>query len=189
MPSAIPPVPVATSTHPASASISLRKIANWDGRPQNISQVLNTAFEASDYLDCIKDLRGQNIDPPSYINNLDKVSPYSISNHRAWFVTVCCQIIDTLSSDLELQKRCIRALRKTCGLYGILPASYTVTSALTSPGQRAFASGGFSDVWRLTDENNHDLVFAVKSLRVYEQDPFEKINKVWRFSVHDRITD
>jgi len=42
-------------------------------------------------------------------------------------------------------------------------------------------------VWRLTDETNADLVFAVKSLRVYEKDPVEKINKVWYFPLRDLI--
>ena len=94
------------------------------------------------------------------------------------FIMIWRQIIDTLRGDPELRRRCIRALRKTCGLYGILPTSHTVPFKLTKPGQRPFASGGFSDVWRLNDERNQDQVFAVKSLRVYEVDPVEKINKV-----------
>ncbi|KAF9646883.1 kinase-like protein [Thelephora ganbajun] len=158
MPGATPPLPVAMATHTASAKTSLMGIANWDGKSQDIYQVLTTAFEAKDYLDCIKDLRAQNIDPSSYINGLDK-------------------IIDSLPVESELRKRCIRALRKTCGLYGILPISYTVTCPLSKPGKRALASGGFADVWRLTSEDDHDHVFAVKSLRVYELDDTDKINK------------
>ncbi|KAF9789413.1 kinase-like domain-containing protein [Thelephora terrestris] len=80
-------------------------------------------------------------------------------------------------ADPALQRRCIRALRKTCGLHGILPSSYEVTRPLSKPGPRAFASGGFSDVWKLTDTRDDSVVFAVKTLRVYEQDPADKINK------------
>jgi len=90
------------------------------------------------------------------------------------------QIIDSLPTDSGLRKRCIRALRKTCGLYGILPVSYTV-SFLDRPGgrQRPFASGSFADVWKLADKTNQDVVFAVKSLRVYYySDPVKKIEKV-----------
>jgi hypothetical protein len=65
-----------------------------------------------------------------------------------------------------------------CGLYGILPTHYEVTSSLGVPDRRPFASGGFSDVRKFTDERNQDQVFVVKSLRVYEQDPVNKINKV-----------
>ncbi|KAF9642156.1 hypothetical protein BDM02DRAFT_3070496, partial [Thelephora ganbajun] len=56
----------------------------------------------------------------------------------------------------------IRALRKTCGLYGILPTSYTVTCTLSKSGKRPLTPGGFADVWRLTgtDEDNRDCVFA-----------------------------
>jgi len=97
---------------------------------------------------------------------------------NAQFTTIWRQIIDSLRADPGLQKRCIRALRKTCGIYGILPTSYAVPFPLTKPGQRPFASGGFSDVWRVADEKDRDQVFAVKSLRVYEVDPVETINKV-----------
>ena len=178
-----------TTTHAvSSASISLKKVANWDGKSQDIDQALTAAFGADDYLDCLKNLRAHDIDPPSYINNLDQVSPYSIRNHHALFIIIWWQIIDNLSSGSELQKRCIRALRKTCGLYGILPASYTVTSVLIKLGKYPFTNGGFADVWRLADEENHELVFAGKSLRVYERDPFEKINKVRSPSIRNRIT-
>ena len=154
------------------------KVANWDGKSRDIDRVLTAAFEADDYLECIKDLRAQNIDPPTYVNGLDEVSSCLNPNYHARFTTIWWQIINSLPSDSGLQKRCIRALRKACGLYGIFPASYTVTSMLAEPGQQAFASGRFSDVWRLTGEKNHELVFAVKSLRVRWQDPVEKINKV-----------
>ena len=86
-----------------------------------------------------------------------------------------------------MRKRCIRALRKTCGLYGIVPTSHVISFTLRKPGRRSFGHGGFSEIWRVRDEGNPDLVFAVKSLTVYEQDPLEKINKVGNFSIHDWI--
>ncbi|KAF9646789.1 kinase-like protein [Thelephora ganbajun] len=129
------------ATNTASASVSLKKIVDWDGKSQDINQALITAFEADDYLDCIKDLLALDIDPLSYINNLDK-------------------IIDSLPTDSNLQRRCIRALSGTCRLYGILPTSHTVTFTFTRL-ERLFASGNQYDVWRYTNENHQ--VFAVKS--------------------------
>ncbi|KAF9646888.1 kinase-like protein [Thelephora ganbajun] len=158
MPGATPPLPAVMATHTASAETSLMKIVSWDGKSRDIYQVLTTAFEAKDYLVCIRDLQALGIDPSSYVNNLDK-------------------IIDGLLAESELQKRCIRALRKTCGLYGILPTSYAVTCTLSKPGKRPLASGGFADVWKFLDEDNHDHVFAVKSLRVCERDDTNEINK------------
>ncbi|KAF9646872.1 kinase-like protein [Thelephora ganbajun] len=146
------------TTDTISTSTSLEKVANWDGNSQDISQVLTVAFDARDHLYCIRNLRALGIDPLSYINNLDK-------------------IIEDLPTKSELRKRCIRALRKTCGLYGVLPTSYAVTCTLSKPGPLCFASGAFSDVWRLTDEDHCDRVFAVKSLRVYELDDTNEINK------------
>lgn len=94
------------------------------------------------------------------------------------FLTTGGQIIDSRLVDPSLRRRCLRALRKTCGLYGILPDSHTVAYPLSKPGPRAVASGGFGDVWRIVDETN-GIAYAVKSLRVYERDPVEKINKAW----------
>jgi len=87
MPGATSPDPVATGES-ASASKFLRKVANWDGRSQEIHQALTAAFDATDYLECIKDLRAIRIEPQLYINNLDKVSPYSIPKRLVRFITI-----------------------------------------------------------------------------------------------------
>ncbi|KAF9644933.1 kinase-like protein [Thelephora ganbajun] len=142
MPGATPRILVAMVTNTTSASISLKKIVDWDGKSQDIGQALATAFEADDYLDCIKDLPALDIDPLSYINNLDK-------------------IIDGLPTDSDLRKRCIRALSATCGLYGILPTSHIVTFTFTKFEQQPFASRKHYVVWRYANENHQ--VFAVKS--------------------------
>lgn len=161
-----------------SASVSLAKVANWNGESQDVDQILTTAFGAEDYLDCIKNLQARDIDPLSYINNLDKVCISPILRQHDSFLIIRTQVIDILPVGSALRRRCIRALRKTCGLYGLLPTSYTITFSLSKPGQRSIASRGFRNVWRLTDETDPKRVFAVLSLPVYEQDPVDKINKV-----------
>lgn len=161
-----------------SASIWLNKLISWDGGSQDINQVLTAAFGAGDYLDCIKDLRARGIDPLSYINSLDKVRTLLILRQYNQFIIAWGQIIDSLPIVSDLRKRCIRALRKTSGIYGILPASHTVTFPLSKPGPRCFSSGGFTDIWKLEDETDRSRIFAVKSFRVCEQDPVENINKV-----------
>ena len=61
----------------------------------------------------------------------------------------------------------------------VLPTCYEITSALSvPPGRLPTSRGGFADVWRLTDEKDANKVFAVKILRVYEEDPVDTINKV-----------
>jgi len=67
----------------------------------------------------------------------------------------------------------------TCGIYGVFPTCYKVTSALKPVHKRASTNGGFADVWRYIDEQNHDLVFAVKHIRASQEDA-ERIQKVWR---------
>lgn len=172
------------SDYPAtSASKLLTVVANWDGKSRDISQVLAAAFKADHYLSCVKNLQAWNVEPSLYINNLDKVSSHPISAHPAWSITIWRQIIDTLPTNSELQKQCIRALRKTCGLYGILPACYEITFALSKHSlRRPFASGGCADVWKYWDEKGQ--VFGVKSLRTYEHDPVEEINQVGDFIIY-----
>ena len=71
-----PKNPVDPDLHTLSASIFLKEIADWDGKSEEIDRTLIAAFEADSYLKCIPDLWPQDIEPLSYINNLDKVSPY-----------------------------------------------------------------------------------------------------------------
>ena len=73
-----PLIPVPTTSQAVSTLISLIKAVDWDGTSQDIKQVLTAAFDAEDYLDCIKNLRVRNIEPLSYIDGLDKVGSCSI---------------------------------------------------------------------------------------------------------------
>ena len=50
-------------------------IANWDGKSQDTSEILTAVFKDEDYMDCIGNLRATDIDPLSFVNNLDKVGP------------------------------------------------------------------------------------------------------------------
>lgn len=56
----------------------LENLVNWDKSCPDTDQVLTTAFGAEDYLECIKDLRKQRVDPLSYINNLDNVCAHRV---------------------------------------------------------------------------------------------------------------
>ena len=95
-------LPVATAARTSSASYSLSDIADWDGKSQSIEQILVTAFKAEDYSDCIGHLGALNIDPLSYINNLDKVCVRQIPTQHAQFLTVWLQIIHHISTDQGL---------------------------------------------------------------------------------------
>ncbi|KAF9789395.1 kinase-like domain-containing protein [Thelephora terrestris] len=113
---------------------------------------------AEDYLESIQNLGKRGIEPQSYINKLDKV-------------------FGSLPAGSDIQRRCLRALRKTCGIYGILPDSYAITFSLCRLGERAFASGGYADVYRVASEQNAEELFAVKKLRLTEQHDIEKFTK------------
>ena len=74
--------PVATITNDTLGFISL--IATWDGESQDASEILTTVFEAEDYMDCIENLRTTDIDPLSFVNNLDKVSPRLVEGQHTY---------------------------------------------------------------------------------------------------------
>lgn len=77
----IPIIPI----HKLSTPALVRRIAHWNGgSPQEIGQVLTTAFRAEDYSAHIRDLNGRGIDTQSYINSLDQVSPRSTQARRTW---------------------------------------------------------------------------------------------------------
>ena len=84
------------------------------------------------------------------------------------------QAIDILSPESDIHKPCVRALSRTCKIYGLLPGSHTVRITLTK-GHHAVASGGFADVWKAEGEDGE--VYAIKVLRLYE-DSAAKVNKV-----------
>jgi hypothetical protein len=143
--------------------------------PQEITATLIKALEATDYSDCIKDLRRIGIDPQSYINGLDKVHPcfvLSPATSHSWLSE--SQAINIISPGSDIYERCIRALGRVCGIYALLPGSHEVELALTT-GEHPVASGGFSDVWKAENENGE--VFAVKVLRMY-QDNAAVVKKV-----------
>ncbi|KAF9647855.1 kinase-like protein [Thelephora ganbajun] len=89
------------------------------------------------------------------------------------------QIIDTLSPGSEFYHRCLRALRKTCGIYGLLPSSHIIPQGLTlvttNNMKRPVASGGFSDVWRAG--GNGGQIFAIKHFRIYDPDDSQYVRK------------
>ena len=65
------------------APLWLENLVNWDKNCPDTDQVLTAAFEAEDYLECIKDLKKRGVEPKSYINSLDNVCPHWISMHQA----------------------------------------------------------------------------------------------------------
>ena len=144
--------------------------------------MLAAAFSAHDYIDCIKNLAGWNIDPQAYVDGLDQVCPRLPVPVGVMLTAVSHQIINTLEHGSEVYYRCLRALRKACGIYGILPASFSMSQGLTlvttGKMKRPFASGGFSDVWKARGDDGQ--IFAVKHLRTYETDDLTHTKKVLR---------
>jgi len=127
--------------------------------------VLIVAFAA---IDCT--------DPQAYINGLDQVGSRPSVLVSDQLTPLLRQILDTLSPQSGIYKRGLRALRKACGIYGILPASHCVPPGLTTVNKRPFAVGGVAEVWKARNKDNQ--AFAVRCIRVFEVDDFKATTKV-----------
>jgi len=169
-----------TTTCGRQASVYLSHISRHNVSPQDAQQVLTAAFTADDYLDCTKDLTGWNIDLQEYVDGLDQVG--SCLSMLIWSMLTAFpyQIIDILAPGSEIYNRSLQALRKTCGIYGILPSSHLMSQGLTlvttNTMKCPFTSGGFADVWKARNDNGH--IFAVKCLRIYEHNDIRHMKKV-----------
>ena len=176
------------SSQPRSASLGLLQIARNKAfsSTQEAAQTLEATFGTSDYLDCIEDLNACGVDPQRYINGLDAVSPHPSLGQTCLAYNDLAQITDTIfPTDPALGKRCVRALRKTCGLHGLLPTSHIISFGSSRPGPLPFASGSSSDTWRFVDNEDQDRVFAVKSFRVYTTDDIESVTRVRNYGAPD----
>ena len=103
---------------------SLKEIANWNGKAQDIPRVVAAAFGADDYVECIRNLQEKGIDSGSYINSLDKVRcALSLARQHARLPNAWVQRTDSLPDDSDLQNRCLLGLRSA----GIMRSSLIPT--------------------------------------------------------------
>ena len=66
--------------------------------------------------------------------------------------------------------------RQSCGHYGLVPVSYTISrERISTVGKHAIVSGGFGDVWKATFDGRD---VAVKALRIYKTGDVRKIKRV-----------
>ena len=110
----------------------------------------------------------------------DQITPRLI--HNEWR-----QLIDSLPTNMPDQKRCKRALRRTCGVQGILPTRYTVHYKFPEIDRRGKpdGKGGQAEVWKLTAEEGGK--FAVK---IFDVKPWSdgKAKKVRSFPSWSGLT-
>lgn len=124
-----------------SASSILGHLMQVDVHSDEFSMVLNSLLRSKDFAAFVSELHGHEL--ILFIDFLDLVSVFSLSckfgSH--WF-----QALDAISTDLDLQRRCLRSLRKICGTTLQLPSSHLITKGLVKKNTPAVASGGFADV-------------------------------------------
>ena len=173
---------MATTTPRRSAAVQLTLISKNEVSPQDAEHVLTAAFTAEDYRDCIKGLTGYEIDPQAYIDGLDRVGSRILTFTSSTPTFIPHQIIDFLKPRSENYRSGLLALRKACGIYGLLPSSYIKVEPLAliiaGSANRPIASGACTDTWKAMDSGG--CTFAVRQLRVYETDDLERVKRVPR---------
>lgn len=78
-----------------------------------------------------------------------------------------------------MRQRCFRALRRAAGETGFLPTSYQLPYPLRKQDTLPNAAGGFSEVWKASSPSGAE--FALKVLRVTQQNDISKIRKARKF--------
>ena len=84
---------------------------------------------------------------------------------------------------LDLRRKSVRILRKVCGSQGVLPRSCILSENISKEDGIAFASGGFTDVWKGRHNGNR---VCIKAFHAYTSEYLSIIKKVrskW-FSVY-----
>lgn len=84
------------------------------------------------------------------------------------------QVASSPTVDPSLRDRCFRVLRKVSPTYGVLPKSYFL-SEVTLSDTVAYASGGFSDLWK--GQRGGDQV-CIKAFRTNMTADPDKIKRV-----------
>jgi hypothetical protein len=151
--------------------------------PGAITATLTDAFGAGDYSAGLKSLHSVGLDPQSFIDGLENVCPRTPLWSDVYSRAVRFQAIDILSPGSDLHERCVREQSRACKIYGLLPASYKVKATLAMS-EHAVASGGFSDIWKATNENGE--VFAIKVFRLYESNVVQ-VKKATQFTLSPHL--
>ena len=166
-----------------SSSIHLSRISKNKVSPREAQHVLTDAVASDDYLESMENLTGWKMDPQGYIDGMDRVCARLFIRTGSTLITISHQLIDTLEPGSEIYDRSLRALRRTCGIYGFLPTSRLISErlSLVADGKmkRPFASGGSSDLWKA--RNDGGQIFSIKQLRTYEVDDPQHVKKVSQF--------
>jgi len=95
-------------------------------------------------------------------------------------------MINTLERGPEVYYLCLRALRKTCGIYGILLAPSCMSQGLIpvtiGKMKRPFAPGDFKffPTCGVKAEGYEGQIFTIKHLRTYDTDDLTNMKKVLR---------
>ena len=76
---------------------------------------------------------------------------------------------------IDLRRRSVRILRRVCGSQTILPRSCILSENISKEGDIAFASGGFTDVWKGRHNGNR---VCIKAFRAYTAENLSKIKQV-----------
>lgn len=149
-----------------------------------IVRTISSMLKATDYPQLVSSFHGENTQHPperalKFVNALDKAwipSPRRPARSDVELIPHTSQALGYGSEPPETKAKLHRALRKTCGEVGILPSSYYLDeNEIKKLNEVPFASGGYSDVWRASYQEEN---VSIKALRVYAVDNIKQLTKV-----------
>ena len=121
----------------------------------------------------IGDLQGD--DAQNFIDVIHEVGCSMLFRCTVWLLPPSIdQALDLPDLPPRLRRKCLRALSQICGRNALLPKSLQIPLCCDRSGEPLYR-GGYADVWK-GEHRGCDV--AVKVLRVYSANDFDKITSV-----------
>ena len=145
---------------------ALEQLNRLDRSSSGFSDQLGNILHGKVYQECVLNLQGE--DSAWLVDYLDEVRRHVVLLHSP---LKSLQALNGLDAAGPAFLKCLRELRNLCGVWGILPTSYTLSSLPLHIGPEPFAWGGYGDVYYGILNGAR---VCVKRVRVYTGDPSQK---------------
>lgn len=154
------------------SSPALQQLHRLDGSSSGFHDQLSKVLYGKEYRRCVPTLHGD--DSMWLVDYLDKVRRHIALPHSPLKPTQALGGLDPFSAAF---RKCLSELRTICGMRGILPTSYMLSSRLVNITPDPFASGGYGDVYEGTLDGSR---ICIKRIRVYTGDDPKMATRVRR---------
>ena len=148
----------------------LQQLRHLDKSSPDFHDQLRKVLYGEEYMQCVPNLQGDDL--VWLIDYLDKVCHRITSSYSQ---LKSAQALDCLDPSTAASRKILRELRTICGVRGMLPTSYTLSSDLLNISPDPFAAGVYGDVYEGSLDGSR---VCIKRVKAYVQDGPQKAARV-----------